>query len=210
MAKVARHLFSHLFWLRGWRERSAEFSCPNSCLTSLETKSLIRPEEVKLSLSWGKRAGDRLSTCVTSLSTDKYDKVAETICLWAVTRGKGGVRKHNWGTAVYSTYFVWLVVLWAPTLRATCIKGHLESFQAGSGLGMAHLKGLLLNSRKFRVWKMQHFFPGRASPRLPHWLSAHNTIIWLSSLKRNLMEDSFPSKVNRVLSYRKCNNLVRK
>lgn len=57
-------------------ERAGENSpFPHGCLTILETKSLIRPEEVKLSLSPEKWAGDRFSTRATAEFQDKQDKV---------------------------------------------------------------------------------------------------------------------------------------
>lgn len=56
-------------------------------LTILETKGSITPEEVKLSLSWEKRAGDRHSTPAAE-SLDECDKVAETSNHCGIGRGR--------------------------------------------------------------------------------------------------------------------------
>lgn len=75
----------------GGMERPGENSpFPHGCLTILETKSLIRPEEVKLSLSPGKWAGNRFSTRATAEFLDKQDKVTGSLWMsshcWRVRR----------------------------------------------------------------------------------------------------------------------------
>lgn len=77
------HLFSLGFSLEGGgtEKLSENSSFPHGCLTILETKSLIRPEEVKLRLSREKGAEDRFSARVTAEFLDKQDKVTGGLCL---------------------------------------------------------------------------------------------------------------------------------